>query len=88
MNALDPLTLRIWPGTGEWTLYEDDGHTFEYRTAGNNYLPCTCGWTTSERGDPVVIANGHHHRVKVIVQLAGVGEQRFQDDGTARRLTF
>jgi len=31
-RPLDPLTLRIWPGTGEWTLYEDDGHTFEYRT--------------------------------------------------------
>jgi len=53
-RPLDPLTLRIWPGTGEWTLYEDDGHTFEYRTGlGNNDLPCTCGWTTSERGDPV-----------------------------------
>jgi len=24
-ERLDPLTLRIWPGT-EWTLYEDDGH--------------------------------------------------------------
>jgi len=29
----DQLTLRIWPGSGEWTLYEDDGHTFEYRNA-------------------------------------------------------
>jgi len=28
MNAHSTLTLRIWPGTGEWTLYEDDGHTF------------------------------------------------------------
>jgi len=32
-RPLDQLTLRIWPGSGEWTLYEDDGHTFEYRNA-------------------------------------------------------
>jgi len=23
-RPLDQLTLRIWPGSGEWTLYEDD----------------------------------------------------------------
>ncbi|HXX79031.1 MAG TPA: DUF5110 domain-containing protein, partial [Ktedonobacteraceae bacterium] len=27
---LHPLTLDVYPGEGEFTLYEDDGHSFEY----------------------------------------------------------
>lgn len=87
---LDQLTLRIWPGTGEWTLYEDDGHSFEYRTG---------AWATTTYR---VRADGQQAIVEiqsrdgewtppsreVIVQVVGVGEQRFQDDGTKRRLTF
>ncbi|MDX2096420.1 MAG: glycoside hydrolase family 31 protein [Leptolyngbyaceae cyanobacterium bins.59] len=30
-QANHDLTLRIWPGQGEWTLYEDDGQTDRYR---------------------------------------------------------
>ena len=30
-KPLDSLTSRIYPGTGEFTLYEDDGHTFAYK---------------------------------------------------------
>jgi alpha-glucosidase len=26
------LTLKVTPGEGEWTLYEDDGHSFDYQT--------------------------------------------------------
>lgn len=26
----DPLTMHIYPGSGSFTLYEDDGHTFAY----------------------------------------------------------
>jgi alpha-glucosidase len=29
-KPLDPLTLDLYPGAGAFTLYEDDGHTFEY----------------------------------------------------------
>jgi len=29
-RPLDPLTLDLYPGDGEFTLYEDDGHTFAY----------------------------------------------------------
>ncbi|HEY9858749.1 MAG TPA: DUF5110 domain-containing protein, partial [Candidatus Obscuribacterales bacterium] len=89
-RSLDKLRLRIWPGTGEWTYYEDDGHTFEYRdgaSATTHYRVFPAGqqtvvevaarqgnWTPSDR--------------EVIVELVGVGEQRFKDDGTAHRLTF
>lgn len=89
-RPLDQLTLRIWPGTGEWTLYEDDGHSFEYRTG---------AWATTTYR---VRADGQQVNVEiqsrdgewtppsreVIVQIVGVGEQSFQDDGTARLLTF
>lgn len=29
-KQLDPLTLNLYPGNGTFTLYEDDGHTFEH----------------------------------------------------------
>lgn len=29
-QALSPLTLDLYPGEGAWTLYEDDGHSFDY----------------------------------------------------------
>jgi len=29
-RPLDPLTLDLYPGNGSFTLYEDDGHSFEY----------------------------------------------------------
>ena len=89
-RPLDSLTLRIWKGTGEFTLYEDDGHSFEYRHgvwATTKYHVRMDGektivdiaaregkWTSSQR--------------EVIVEVVGVGEQRFEDDGSARSLTF
>ncbi len=89
-RPLDQLRLRIWAGTGELTLYEDDGRSFEYRHGAwaiAKYRVSTNGkqtmieisarqgeWTPPER--------------EVIVELVGFGEQRFQDNGTARCLTF
>lgn len=29
-RPIDQLPLRVWSGDGEWTLYEDDGRSFEY----------------------------------------------------------
>lgn len=31
-KPLSPLTLDVYAGEGEFTLYEDDGHTFEYES--------------------------------------------------------
>lgn len=89
-RPLDQLTLRIWPGTGEWTLYEDDGHTFEYK----NDAWATTTYRVREDGQQTIVEIGSRDGQwtpplrEVIVELVGVGEQRFQDDGTARRLTF
>jgi len=69
-RPLDPLTLRIWPGTGEWTLYEDD-HTFEYRTG----AWATTTYRVRADGQQVNVEiqsrdrNGHHHRVKSLCSL-------------------
>lgn len=86
----DELKLRIWSGESEWTFYEDDGHSFEYRKG--NYATTTYrvrqsgGQTTLEvsarEGDWTPPSR------EVIVELVGVGEQRFKDDGTAHQLSF
>ncbi|NMG05483.1 glycoside hydrolase family 31 protein [Brasilonema sp. UFV-L1] len=89
-HPLEQLSLRVFSGTGEFTLYEDDGCTFEYQKgafASVNYRVSVSGeetiveigardggWTPSPR--------------KVIVELVGVGEQQFQDDGKPRTLKF
>jgi alpha-glucosidase len=31
MHSIAKLRLRVWPGDGEFTLYEDDGRSFDYR---------------------------------------------------------
>mgnify|MGYP005838196229 CR=1 FL=1 len=89
-RPLDLLTLLIWRGTGEFTFYEDDGHTFEYRTGAF----CTTTYRVHSEGQETVVEIGaregdYSPAIRdTVVELVGVGEQRFTDDGTARRLTF
>ncbi|MEW6493885.1 MAG: glycoside hydrolase family 31 protein [Cyanobacteriota bacterium] len=89
-RPLDPLTLRVWKGTGEFTLYEDDGHTFEYKTG----VFCTTTYRVRSQGQETIVEIGAREgdwtpaEREVVVELVGVGEQSFSDDGTARQLTF
>lgn len=89
-RPLDLLRVRIWKGTGEFTLYEDDGQTFEYKTGAF----CTTSYRVCSGGQETVVTidkreGGFSPTTReVIVELVGVGEQRFVDDGTARRLVF
>ncbi|NWF60159.1 MAG: glycoside hydrolase family 31 protein [Fischerella sp.] len=87
---INELRLRVAPGTGEWTLYEDDGHTFEYRQG---------AWSTTTyrvylEGTQVVVdiqarqGQWTPPQRRVIVEVMGKGEQEFNDDGSARRLVF
>ena len=89
-RPLDRLTLRIWPGNGEFTLYEDDGNSFEYKTG---------GWSTTtyrvkpEKENIIVEIGARQGQFspasrEVIVEVVGMGERQFQDDGTAKQLTF
>ncbi|HAJ64840.1 MAG TPA: alpha-glucosidase, partial [Cyanobacteria bacterium UBA8543] len=89
-RPLDQLTLRIWMGTGEFTFYEDDGHSFEYKTGAfckTTYRVRSQGQQTNveispREGDFTPAAR------EILVELVGVGEQRFIDDGTAQQLIF
>ena len=88
---LDPLTLRVYPGArNEWTFYEDDGETFDYK----NGASATTTYRVYREGQQVIVEIGARQGEwkpparEVIVQVVGIGEQRFQDDGTGRRLTF
>lgn len=80
-HPIDQLTLRIWRGTGEYRLYEDDGHSFEYR----NGAWATTIYSVHLDGQEVIVeikardGEWTPPSRKVIVEVVGVGEQRFQD---------
>ncbi|NES97582.1 MAG: DUF4968 domain-containing protein [Desertifilum sp. SIO1I2] len=84
----DTLTLRVWPGEGEWTMYEDDGHSFEYQQGAYS----TTTYRVSREGEKVrfeVSARQGEWKPpqrEVVVEVVGVGEQRFSDDGSDRAI--
>lgn len=89
-RPIDDLRIRIWSGMGEFILYEDDGHSFEYRQG---------AWSTTtyrvhtQDGQTIVsilpragewLPPGR----TLTVEVVGLGEQAFEDDGGEQRLTF
>lgn len=89
-RPIDELRIRIWSGMGEFVLYEDDGHSFEYRQG---------AWSTTtyrvhtQDGQTIVsilpragewVPPGR----TLTVEVVGLGEQAFEDDGGEQRLTF
>jgi alpha-glucosidase len=89
-RPLDQLTLKIWEGTGEWTMYEDDGNTFEYKIGESS----TTTYRVRKEEQQIIVEIGAREGSfssvdrEIVVELVSVGEQRFIDDGTARQLTF
>ncbi|BAZ48304.1 glycoside hydrolase family protein [Nostoc sp. NIES-4103] len=89
-RPLDQMRLRIWKGKGEFTLYEDDGHTFEYQTGAF----CTTTYRVSTQGQQTIVEISAREGSfapatrEIIVELVGVDEQSFIDDGTAQQLIF
>ncbi len=89
-SPVNELRLLVTPGKGEWTLYEDDGHTFEYRQG---------AWSTTtyrvylEDTQVIVDIQARQgqwtpHPRKVTVEVIDIGKEEFEDDGSARRLVF
>jgi alpha-glucosidase len=87
---LEQLRLRIWQGTGEFTFYEDDGKSFEYKTGAF----CTTKYRVYVQGEQLVVEIGARlgswlpTSREIIVELVGKEEQRFIDDGTPHQLIF
>ncbi|MBC7973301.1 MAG: DUF4968 domain-containing protein [Verrucomicrobia bacterium] len=89
-RPLDELRLRIWSGNGQYMLYEDDGHSFDYREG----AWATTAYRVTAEGERTTLhlqarqGNWTPPARTVIVELVGVGEQRFEDDGSDCTLTF
>jgi alpha-glucosidase len=87
---VEELTLKVYPGDGEWTLYEDDGHTFNYRSG--EWAITTYQVRMEGEQAIVEIAARQGQFVpsprRVIVEVIGKDEQSFEDDGQACRLVF
>ncbi len=89
-RPLDELNLKVYPGTAEWTLYEDDGHTFAHQQGGfatTTYRVHSDGKHTTLE---VAARVGQYQPPmrEVIVEVPGHAPQRFSDNGGARSLTF
>jgi alpha-glucosidase len=95
-RPLDQLTLDLFPGDGEFTLYEDDGHTFGYERGEF----CTTRYTLRLAGDTLTLAidprEGNYTPAarRVLVRVRGPGEwapdgaAEFEDNGSARVVVF
>ncbi|MFW9264715.1 glycoside hydrolase family 31 protein [Nostoc sp. CALU 546] len=87
---LDEIRLRIWPGNNEYQLFEDDGYTNKYQ---NKKFLLTNIRVFTEPNQIVVEIEAREGEWtppprEVIVEVVGVGEQRFQDDGQRHTLQF
>lgn len=86
-KPLDPLTLRVFPGDGEFELYEDDGRTFAYergewrrtryilRQAQGQLL---LSWSREGRFTPAPR--------QLVLQVAGLGTLALEDDAGPRTI--
>jgi alpha-glucosidase len=90
-DPIAELRLRVWPGDGEFTLYEDDGRSFDYRQGAYATTTYCVRQPGSDR--PIVEIAARQGAWTppdrtVIVEVVGVGEQAFADTGSDRVLTF
>src|SRR5438552_691419 len=76
-RPLDPLTLDLYPGNGAFTLYEDDGHSFEYEHG----QFCTTSYTLRRTEDRLVFEIGVREGAyvpparRLLIRLHAVDEQ-------------
>ena len=95
-RPLDALALDLFPGDGELTFYEDDGHTFAYERGQH----CTTRYTLRREGDDLVFTIGARAGQytpasrTVAVRVKGPDcwqadrPAEFEDDGQAREIRF
>ena len=94
-KPLNPLTLEIYPGQGSFSLYEDDGETYEY--IGGDF--CTTDYRLSHSGDQLVVECSQREGLYVpaarrailrVHRAPGLDplEESFEDDGSPHRFVF
>ncbi len=78
-----PLTLIVYPGAdGAFTLYEDDGATFNYRRG--EWMKVRIAWNNARRALSLRLAPGS----KMLPPLRRVIEVRLVGEKTARHVVF
>ena len=76
-EPLESLKMRIWPETGEWTLYEDDGHSFEHEQG----VWATTNYQVYFEGEKVIVEIAAREgefaitEREITVEVVGIGEQ-------------
>jgi alpha-glucosidase len=95
-HPLDALTLDIYPGDGEFTLYEDDGHTFAYQRG----QFCTTHYALHRDGTDLILTVGKRAgeyvpaQRRLTIHVKGLdtwtsdGATEFADDGAERVVRF
>jgi alpha-glucosidase len=95
-RPLDPLTLDLYAGNGTFTLYEDDGHSFEYERG----QFCTTSYTLRRLPDQLIFEMGAREgayapparrllmRVHAVDELAAEGHPTASYDPAHRLLTL
>jgi alpha-glucosidase len=76
-HPLTELTLKVYPGEGQWTLYQDDGRSFEYRTGAWS----TTTYQTRQENQRIILevierqGNWTPPQREITAELAGGSEQ-------------
>ena len=95
-RPLDPLTLDLYPGNGSFTLYEDDGYSFQYEQGQFS----TTAYTLRREEHRLVFEIGAREGAylppsrKLVLRVHAVDEQATQGipgasyDAALRQLTF
>jgi len=94
-KPLDPLTLEVYPGNGQFDLYEDDGHSFAYQHGEFTVTQLAVSLEDSRLVVSVGPRQGRYQpdprRIIVRVHRGGSQppvEETFEDTGAFQRLYF
>ncbi|MBD1823741.1 glycoside hydrolase family 31 protein [Cyanobacteria bacterium FACHB-DQ100] len=85
-HPIDQLRLRVYPGEGEFTLYEDDGRSFDYESG----QFATTTYRVNNLTVEIEARQGQWQPSDrtLLIEMIGIGEQSIEDDGTAKQLVF
>jgi alpha-glucosidase len=89
-GPVDHLTLKVWPGDGEFTLYEDDGQTWNYRQG----VWCTMTCQVKHDNDRLNVTLSQRQGswqpsyTQLTVEMVDIGKQHFDNEGKALEANF